>query len=58
MIICLVVATIDILLLGVLLFWENKRRDRQAARSGVEERQDTELADITDFQNKDFRYVF
>ncbi|RJE26099.1 Major Facilitator Superfamily [Aspergillus sclerotialis] len=58
MIICLVVATIDILLLGVLLFWENKRRDRKAALSGVEERQDTELADITDFQNKDFRYVF
>lgn len=57
MIICLIIASIDILALGALLYWENKRRDRKAAQSGSEERH-TELEDITDFQNKEFRYVF
>lgn len=65
MIVCLVVATTDILLLGVLLYFENKKRDRREVVVGAEdedrdgnESREGELLDITDFQNREFRYVF
>lgn len=59
MIVCLVVAVVDILLLGVLLCFENKRRDKDAARAGAAAgSQEGELVDITDFQNTEFRYVY
>ena len=59
MIICFVVIVVDVLALALLLRRENIKRDRDAAsdqRTGNGDMDD--FADITDVQNKQFRYVY
>lgn len=50
---------VAILATFVLLFyyrWQNKKRDREMA--GVEHKTDIEFADLTDLENKEFRYQY
>jgi len=37
--------------------WENKKRDREAAENGTERLAGFEFMDLTDKENKAFRYV-
>lgn len=56
-IVCFVVVVVVALALGVYLRWENRRRDRVAGP--VEDAaKPTELVDITDLANMQFRYVY
>ncbi|GES62959.1 pantothenate transporter [Aspergillus terreus] len=54
--VCLVVVVIDVIALGLYLRWENSRRDKKDPGSG--ESIQGQLADTTDLQNKEFRYVY
>ncbi|GIJ90024.1 hypothetical protein Asppvi_008972 [Aspergillus pseudoviridinutans] len=56
-IVCFVVVVVVALLLGVYLRWENRRRDRVAGPVEDAEKP-TELVDITDLRNMQFRYVY
>jgi hypothetical protein len=40
-----------------LYLWENRKRDRQAEAGGVEHVVDSEFMDLTDVQNREFRYM-
>ncbi|KAF4158451.1 hypothetical protein CNMCM6936_002509 [Aspergillus lentulus] len=56
-IVCFVVVVVVALALGLYLRWENRRRDRVAGP--VEDAaKPTELVDITDLANMQFRYVY
>ncbi|KAF7165443.1 hypothetical protein CNMCM6106_001601 [Aspergillus hiratsukae] len=56
-IVCFVVVVVVTLVLGAYLRWENRRRDRLAGP--VEDAEEsTELVDITDLTNMQFRYVY
>ncbi|EAW15681.1 putative MFS allantoate transporter [Aspergillus fischeri NRRL 181] len=56
-IVCFVVVVVVALVLGVYLRWENRRRDRVAGPVEDDEKP-TELVDITDLANMQFRYVY
>jgi hypothetical protein len=56
-IVCFVVVVVVALVLGVYLRWENLRRDRVAGPVENDEKS-TELVDITDLANMQFRYVY
>lgn len=60
MMVCFGVPTVAILVLRVLLQRENKKRDMEYSRSGRLDTDDSnnDLLDITDLENKDFRYSF
>ena len=50
----------SIVVLGAMYYlniWENKKRDREAAASGTEPLAGVEFLDLTDRENKAFRYV-
>ena len=63
-IICLAICVVDGLALLWYLRWENRRRDRMEIETepADEKHADIEpssgLVDITDFENKRFRYVY
>ena len=38
--------------------WENKKRDRMASEGLIEHRADIEFADLTNIENKEFRYTY
>ena len=53
------------ILLRCLLVWRNKKRDREALAEGVsmdeaanEQNESDVMDDLTDFQNKRFRYAY
>jgi hypothetical protein len=53
------VDSVAILATVVLLMyyrWMNKKRDK--AMEGVEHKRDVEFADLTDLENKEFRYQY
>lgn len=54
---CFVVVVVMALGLGVYLRWENRRRNRVAGPVDDAERP-TELVNITDLTNMQFRYVY
>lgn len=60
--VCFAVEAIVILLWRFWYMWENRRRDRLAAESGLSKEEQTRLgselgqADKTDFENPYFRY--
>ncbi|KAL4898662.1 major facilitator superfamily domain-containing protein [Aspergillus ambiguus] len=54
--VCLVVVVVDVVALGYYLRWENSRRDKKYPRGSSETQR--QLADTTDLQNKEFRYVY
>ncbi|GFF35947.1 uncharacterized transporter C417.10 [Aspergillus udagawae] len=56
-IVCFVVVVVVALVLGAYLRWENRRRDRVAGPVEDAEKP-TELVDITDLTNMQFRYVY
>ncbi|KAF4217564.1 hypothetical protein CNMCM5878_006059 [Aspergillus fumigatiaffinis] len=56
-IVCFVVVVVVALVLRVYLRWENRRRDRVAGPVENDEKP-TELVDITDLANMQFRYVY
>jgi septation ring formation regulator EzrA len=56
-IVCFVVVVVVALVLGAYLRWENRRRDRVTGPVEDAEKP-TELVDITDLTNMQFRYVY
>ncbi|KAK4985120.1 hypothetical protein LTR50_006180 [Elasticomyces elasticus] len=44
------------LMLRAYYVWENKRRDRLVEESGVRHKTDVEFSDVTDRENREFRY--
>jgi septation ring formation regulator EzrA len=56
-IVCFVVVVVVALVLGAYLRWENRRRDRVTGPVEDAEKP-TELVDITDLTNTQFRYVY
>ncbi|KAJ5666558.1 hypothetical protein N7462_010967 [Penicillium macrosclerotiorum] len=55
-IICFAISTVTILVLRYLLIFENNKRDRTSVP--VEQREELRLADLTDIENKNFRYAY
>ncbi|KAJ5882269.1 uncharacterized protein N7529_000941 [Penicillium soppii] len=56
-IICFAISTVTILVLRYLLIFENNKRDRTSVP--VEQREEElRLADLTDIENKNFRYAY
>jgi ACS family allantoate permease-like MFS transporter len=52
-----VVSVMILVIMYCLNIWENKKRDREAAESGTEPLAGFEFMDMTDKENKAFRYV-
>lgn len=50
------VAILATIILLLYYKWQNKKRDREMA--GIEHKPDIEFADLTDLENREFRYKY